>query len=474
MCGIVGMATTEVQVWNDDHIAFFEQALHADTIRGEDSTGVFGWNESMREPDYFKRAFAAPDFLQLKGTRKIVRSTKDWNILVGHNRAATRGSIDHSTAHPFQIGDITLVHNGTLDTQSNLPNSHHFTVDSENICYAFSVEKAEDIIPELRGAFTLVWFDALDKSLNIVRNDKRPFSIATVENNESILFASEGMMLKWIATRNKFKIKQMFTPAPGVWLKYFPHSDFKDWQEKPEIKTLELYTPPLAQTWPNYDSGYGTTHDKWGQPLGNNVTAIKQNPAVPTISDKSKEAFAATNTAHGQRVEILDPQWRPYSSNENKGIVFGTDDMISAPHEAVIHAVSKETYENQIKGYHIDGELNSGYISVDGVNTLCLHPSKWSTFYYTDEVSSNTDVPDIPAVAGTTTQEDADGKSVDYFPGPYNSVITEAQFNELNKHGCARCSSDIYLDEIDKVIWTANGDPICPDCVDEYKEAFSG
>lgn len=116
MCGLVGVLSTEINSFQHSYGKFFKQALFADTLRGFDSTGIFVMDtKTMQQPEVFKKAIAAPDFLQLARTNDLLRDTRDWNIMIGHNRHATKGSVDHHTAHPFQIGDITLVHNGTIN-----------------------------------------------------------------------------------------------------------------------------------------------------------------------------------------------------------------------------------------------------------------------------------------------------------------------------------------------------------------------
>ena len=46
-----------------------------------------------------------------------------YRAVVGHNRSATRGGITTETAHQFQEGPITIVHNGTLIDTSQDRNS---------------------------------------------------------------------------------------------------------------------------------------------------------------------------------------------------------------------------------------------------------------------------------------------------------------------------------------------------------------
>ncbi|MFW3388022.1 UNVERIFIED_CONTAM: hypothetical protein RF648_18655, partial [Kocuria sp. CPCC 205274] len=173
-------------------IDFFETLLYCDIVRGDHSTGVYsGFSFDPKEPvevKIRKAAVPADVFIRKKGLWDEVKEekrpathnanatvTKLPKFLVGHNRYATMGEVVDRNAHPFQHGSITLVHNGTLDNQSLLPDHQKFAVDSENIAYSIDKIGIEETIKKLNGKFTLVWFDAKDQTLNFIRNKDRPF-----------------------------------------------------------------------------------------------------------------------------------------------------------------------------------------------------------------------------------------------------------------------------------------------------------
>ncbi|MFW3388445.1 UNVERIFIED_CONTAM: hypothetical protein RF648_20880, partial [Kocuria sp. CPCC 205274] len=129
----------------------FEQMLYMDVVRGEHSTGVFAG--FRLDKDNFavqieKAAIASDEYLRSAYWKRVKEMRKphatiqnSWSVtqpkfLVGHNRYATAGAINDRNAHPFNHEHITLVHNGTLDDQSLLPDHQKFAVDSENICYS--------------------------------------------------------------------------------------------------------------------------------------------------------------------------------------------------------------------------------------------------------------------------------------------------------------------------------------------------
>ncbi|MCS5737398.1 class II glutamine amidotransferase, partial [Herbiconiux daphne] len=126
------------------------------------------------------------------------------------------GEVVDRNAHPFQHGSITLVHNGTLDNQSLLPDHQKFAVDSENIAYSIDKIGIEETIKKLNGKFTLVWFDAKDQTLNFIRNKDRPFHF--METSSGDWFgASEEDMLMWLSKRTKGPTaKRHFEAEVGV------------------------------------------------------------------------------------------------------------------------------------------------------------------------------------------------------------------------------------------------------------------
>lgn len=207
MCGLVGVAGNLFP----DHVKAFKQLLFVDQLRGAHSTGIaaVGANNSC---SVYKRALAGSDYLQLDAVSKLLHTNQ--RALIGHNRYATAGSIDDNSAHPFQHGDITLVHNGTLRSRTGLSGSTKFSVDSEDIAHAFSEYEPSSVLPNIDGAYCLVWHDDTNNTLNFARNEERPLTIAIA--GDVILWASEVGMLQWICARNKIKVSEYYELPVGT------------------------------------------------------------------------------------------------------------------------------------------------------------------------------------------------------------------------------------------------------------------
>jgi predicted glutamine amidotransferase len=137
-------------------------------------------------------------------------------FVVGHNRFATTGSINDTNAHPFSHGDITLFHNGTLNSH-NLLNKENYTVDSEAITANFSKSlNIKESLESLKGAYSLVWYDDALQTLNFARNKERPMYFATIKGSKSTFFASEKGMLEWLLIRNDIDYESITSTKEGV------------------------------------------------------------------------------------------------------------------------------------------------------------------------------------------------------------------------------------------------------------------
>lgn len=193
----------------------FQQMLFADTFRGPHSTGVHsifrGEGGKGTTTVTRKAACTGADFVdselwdqvsEMKLSAVVGATVKRPNIMIGHNRWATRGAVNARNAHPFTSGHITLAHNGTLVDQALLPNHKNYEVDSENIAHAMEVWGTEKTIQNLDGAFTLIWHNALDNTVNIIRNKERPFYLVRTTGGDWF-GASEKDMLLWILKRQK-------------------------------------------------------------------------------------------------------------------------------------------------------------------------------------------------------------------------------------------------------------------------------
>ena len=126
---------------------------------------------------------------------------------MGHNRAATRGTIIDENAHPFWVDDkIVLVHNGSYKgCHKSLKDTQ---VDSEAIAHTIAEQKTlEAALKKINAAYVLVWYNTEEHTLNFVRNSERPLWFIESQAG-ALLWASEKETLYYTMSRNDVKFKE--------------------------------------------------------------------------------------------------------------------------------------------------------------------------------------------------------------------------------------------------------------------------
>lgn len=215
MCGISSIFRNDkVGSANIDKLA--AALAWVGSIRGYDSTGMFyGGGDDMA--DHYKRAVSGWDFQYLPRVEAVLRRTEQHRYIVLHNRAATKGEVNNRNSHPFHIGEIVGVHNGTVTNHHGLsPQGFHHTVDSAHLLAAIEAEGSAKVIPRIQGSFNLIWMDNEDQTIHQVRNNDRPYVFAKLKDKEILVGASEKAMLKWLVSRHHMEIEYSWTPAPYV------------------------------------------------------------------------------------------------------------------------------------------------------------------------------------------------------------------------------------------------------------------
>ena len=206
MCGIVGVVSNCVNGFTQKEMDVFTNLLFLDTIRGFDSTGVFGVHNNSNLVLH-KDAINGLDFLGTAEYRAFrAEMISSGKMVVGHNRAATRGNVVDTNAHPFVVDDkIVLVQNGTYKGD----HKHHKNteVDTEAMAHVISESATiEEALQKINAAYAFVWYNADDKTLNLIRNHERPLYLADFHGT-GFAFASESTMLSYSFGRAEVPLK---------------------------------------------------------------------------------------------------------------------------------------------------------------------------------------------------------------------------------------------------------------------------
>lgn len=199
MCGLVGVAGALVA--RDESL--MKKLLLWDWLRGPDATGLAAIR-SNGDCVISKVDNHPLTLFEMSSFSRALRGL-DSKVFLGHNRAATRGRNNTANAHPFVYGDIVGAHNGTLDysAQSALEDAleEKFDVDSQALIAAISRLGIKDTIEMISGAWSIVYYNRKDNTLNMIRNKERPMWYAYSKEFNRLFWSSE-----WEYIRSAIKL----------------------------------------------------------------------------------------------------------------------------------------------------------------------------------------------------------------------------------------------------------------------------
>ena len=208
MCGIVACINKNPRRgYTHKSLEVFSTLLLLDTLRGKDSTGVYAV-DANGNVSIAKDIVTGGEFTKSKEYQEIHRKMyQNGFALVGHNRAATRGVVTDTNAHPFWYEDkVVLVHNGTF--VGDHKKHADVEVDSEALAHLLGqheVDQVEDVFNKINAAYACVWYDTRDTSINIIRNEQRP--LHWFDAGDCYFVSSEKQILMFALARNDIKFK---------------------------------------------------------------------------------------------------------------------------------------------------------------------------------------------------------------------------------------------------------------------------
>ncbi len=401
MCGIVGLLTASKYGFLNDDIQRFNQLLVCDSVRGPDSTGVFGVN-TFGNVSYLKEKGNPFKLMETPEYQAFMKeATNNIQFVIGHNRKATVGTITDETAHPFVENNIILVHNGTLRNHTKLT-SEAVEVDSHAITHAFAERGYKQALTEIEGAFTLVWYDTNDKTLRVVRNDQRPLTF--LKYNNKLMLSSEGNLAKWIATRDNFTVPttEFIEVKPGIVYSIKVSNGLEIEEEE-----VDFYKPPPVVTYPRLVD-----------------TTKKHRPNQNKAPSKDSEKFSG---------------WDGYECKVGDKIVLNIEEV-----EEFKNTRNSDD-PNRIAGYLIGRRIFPNQPPVFAHLTKAL----LDDLYETDEL----------CIAGTVTRlviknNNVSRIYVDHIVPyvPVHDVSGAEVFNEewklVNSHKCKTCGKEMYWKDI--------------------------
>lgn len=339
MCGIVGFISNRRHGFQLDDLKFFGKALVVDGLnRGMDSTGIYTVFEDSSVTS-FKNNVNAMMFQDDHEYDLMLRETlSSGRIIIGHNRAATKGSITARNAHPFHVDNICLVHNGTLWNHEELAKTE---VDSEAIAVALSKDTPQNVLPRIRGAFALVWFDQKENALFFIRNSDRPLSIAELPGG--LFLSSEGSLTEYLALRQKEKISEIREIPTEMLFKYSMDDGRLTWEKLPLASTVVYYQQ-------------GTTGNSRYQSAG---TATRTTTTTATAASATNGA--TTSPSNDDMKGVYERQYKTVSDQYKVGDVIQVKiDRISSDATLQSHRLRGRTIEPGRCIVDISGTVRGG------------------------------------------------------------------------------------------------------------------
>ena len=403
----------------------FKALLELDTVRGPHSTGI----AAVRGGQNVLVAKGVGTPWDLAETKKYEEIFRGFNkVLLGHNRWATKGAVTRANAHPFEFDKIVGAHNGTLRSVKELDDHENFEVDSENLYYHMNKHGVYETIPKIDGAFALTWYNKEEHTINFIRNSERPLYYCFTEEKKTLFWASEEWMLLVASNAMRVKIGKIFELPIGTLYTFdIPKMSVNEF-DKIRTRKIELYKPPVTVFVRQI-------------PKDDDKKVVNLRPKSETSSTKSVRPFTEYQKYLDREVEFYvgNRATTNYGQSYIQCWLVADEDIsvrVFAAEGGPLYRLmmlSTNNFTGVAKSY---GESNGKYLTID-LRTV-------------EEV--------IPT---------ADDLLPDLYPGYGGELITEKQFDERTKRGCAWCSAHVGVEDADDIKWISKNDFICPDCVEQ-------
>lgn len=474
MCGIFGLAAKEPKNSYTSNVRkeIFYNGMLFNIMRGWDGTGFATVREVLHQGKYaisssvVKRSIHAVDFFCTKTALRGVEEFNQNHFVIGHTRSSTKGANNDSNAHPFRYGNIILVHNGTVDT-STLPVKAEEVVDSASIAATMDKEGEKKTLELLDGAYSLVWYNQKDDSLNFARNKRKPMAIAFTDKGD-MYFSSEWATLYNVLMRNGQTIESMQIPRPMVHYKFF-----KEDLQNYEKTTFKEYSRPIAPhttIWPTGGAS-GTqptagllTTSKDISNGGSNNNLETPPPDLKMTTEKHAQLNALLIGDHlkiGQILPFVPVSFETYSKAADRGVLRGNlfarksiKVVLYQINEAVWKTIKKQGTDSETGAFRTIAVriINARSLGGGKIEIICDLQTTWSKRL-------------LQATEGELGENEISVEKI--FFGPSKGRLSKRDFADRVKHGCGECCGIVIGDGDDPlgkdILWVGES-PLCSDC----------
>ena len=473
MCGIVGVIANSKAILSAEK-KVFNQMLQIDTLRGPDSTGVAVTDAKANVATY-KYAVDGYAFTSMKQYQKLMTAAHSPTLLLGHNRWATTGLVNHENAHPFECDDITMVHNGSLKTWTNLHKSSETDVDSQAICYNIAHEGLKATVEKLNGAFTLVVFNSTDNTVSFVRNDERPLWLAEHKTKDILFFASEPEMIQLACSRNSIDINEPWSLNTEVIVTY--DLGAKNVLSTESVEEVKFYTPPASAKssshWWDDDNYHYNRYGSYGStkyPTLWEKHKLTPNDKVVFIPTDYEFPTSVKNTKVNLMGEICD---------RTTGEIIDYGYAYSAVEENDATRMLYCPYVTSVSSFTLPPRATERVLNVIHTNSKMMSAEEAGKFFEKYDETNSTGNKDSNVILLPDSNKDSEEEGEDDSPsfcGPDGRLVDSDEFGQLVEHGCAVCCSpiDVSVAASFNVEYVFENQPICQDCVNINFDGKSG
>jgi predicted glutamine amidotransferase len=440
MCGIVGLAGTI----NVKEERLFRELLVVDTLRGNDSTGVAAVGK-YGEVIVSKQAGDPFQLFETHHFREIMKRKN--KVFIGHNRAATTGKVNRANAHPFEFETLVGVHNGTLRNKHMLDNGYKFDTDSEALYSHIEKKGLQDAIDTANGAYSLVWWDKEESTLNFLRNSERPMKLLFSEDRRTLFFASESWMLTCLLGREGYKHGQIEDLPVD---QHFSFQIPEEGKEFEKAKVRQVKPAPFQQT-------TSTTTKTSSAVTGGGST--DNLPAVHPKAEELMALFKKREIATSSRSLIIGSKVEGYSKS------WGQDEHGSYYVSFLVVGHIEEEFRcyvrNKEDAQRMLCRMYSGTISkmrYDKRWIYNLQPDTLIPRFKREDDKPVKGPESLPLITAQVIDFVIEDKKKDH----QGELITKAEFDSRYSN-CSWCSDPLLFEEEWKAF--SRTDALCPHCV---------